>query len=58
MYAPHFHPYNPSVATNIMETFRAACWTPPSERPEYQAKFQWYQTLGWTRDEPMPQVKQ
>lgn len=58
MHQKHYHPYQPSVATNIMETYRAAGWTPPSERKDYQSKWHWYQTLGWTRNEPEPEVLQ
>lgn len=56
MHQKHYHPYNPSVSTNIMDTFRANGFVPPSERPDYQAKFIWYQTMGWTRNEPEPVV--
>lgn len=27
------------VATDVLATFRRFGWTPPSERPEYQAKW-------------------
>lgn len=31
--------YRIAAATNIMETFRRLGWVPPSELPEYQAKW-------------------
>ena len=50
MYAKHYHLYKPSVATNIVETYRKFGWTPPSELAEYQAKWQYYRECGWNKD--------
>ena len=51
MYARHYHQYNPSVKTNIMETYRKAGWTPPSEDPKILEKWRYYQSCAWRNEE-------
>lgn len=50
MYAKHYHQYTPSVATNIMDKFRAMGWTPPSEDPEIVAKWRYYRDCEWRKE--------
>ena len=52
MYAKHYHPYTPSLATNILETYRKAGWTPPSEDPKIQEKWEYYQNCAWRKESP------
>lgn len=52
----HYHPYTPSVGTSVLDTLRKQGFVPPTERPDYQAKFAWFQSRGWTRGEDCPKV--
>ena len=38
--------YVPAVKTNVEVTFRRFGYTPPSELPEYQAKWAYYKALA------------
>lgn len=38
-------PYTPAAKTDVMATWRRTGWTPPSELPECQAKWQYYRSL-------------
>ena len=49
MYAKHYHLYKPSVATNILDTFKKFGWTPPSEDPAIQAKWEYYKNCEWNK---------
>jgi hypothetical protein len=51
MYARHYHQYNPAVQTNIMETYRKAGWTPPSEDPAILEKWRYYQDCAWRKEQ-------
>lgn len=51
MYARHYHQYNPSVQTNIMETYRKHGWVPPSEDPAILEKWKYYQECAWRKEQ-------
>ena len=51
MYARHYHQYNPSAQTNIMETYRKHGWTPPSEDPAIIEKWKYYQECAWRKEQ-------
>lgn len=44
--------YIPSNATDIVATWRKYGYVPPSELPEYQAKWQYYQELPLRKETP------
>lgn len=50
MHATHFHPYEPSVSTNILETFRKMGWVPPSEDPKILEKWKYFQECAWRKE--------
>lgn len=51
MYATHYHHYDPAGTSHIMDTFRKMGWVPPSEQPAYQAKWEYFKTLMWRKEE-------
>ena len=50
MYARHYHHYDPAGTTHIMDKFRAMGWVPPSEDPEFQAKWDYYKSAEWNKE--------
>jgi hypothetical protein len=44
--------YTPSSGTDIMARFRKYGYVPPSELPEYQAKWDYYQSLPLRKENP------
>ena len=44
--------YIPSSATDILATWRNHGYVPPSELPEYQAKWDYYQSLPMRKETP------
>lgn len=44
--------YTPSSATDIVATWRRHGYIPPSELPDYQAKWQYYQELPLRKETP------
>lgn len=50
MYARHYHHYDPAGTTHIMDKFRAMGWVPPSEDPDYLAKWEYYKTAEYNKE--------
>ncbi len=44
--------YTRSSATDIMATWRKYGYVPPTELPEYQAKWDYYQSLPLRKENP------
>ena len=44
--------YTPSSGTDIMATWRKYGYVPPTELPEYQAKWDYYQSLPLRKENP------
>jgi len=44
--------YVPSSATDVMATWRRHGYVPPSELPEYQANWKYYQSLPLRKENP------
>lgn len=45
-------PYVPAAATDIVATWRRHGYVPPSELPEYQEKWEYYQSLHLKKEAP------
>lgn len=43
--------YIPAAATDVLATFRRLGWTPPSEDPATQEKWQYYKALSQLSEE-------
>jgi transposase len=50
MYAKHYHHYDPSGTTHIMDRFRKMGWVPPSEDKTYQKKWKYFQECAWRKE--------
>ena len=44
-------PYIPAAGTDVLATFRRLGWTPPSEDPATQTKWQYYKALSQLSEE-------
>jgi hypothetical protein len=42
---PYHAPYVPAAGTDVFATFRRLGWSPPSEDPRVQEKWQYYKAL-------------
>ena len=51
MYAKHYHHYDPSGTSHILDTFRRQGWVPPSEDPASLAKWEYYKTCAWRKEQ-------
>lgn len=49
MYARHYHHYDPSGTSHILDRFRKMGWIPPSEDPKIIEKWDYYKTCGWNK---------
>lgn len=50
MYAKHYHHYDPSGTSHIMDRFRKMGWVPPSEDKTYRKKWKYFQECAWRKD--------
>lgn len=48
---PDHAPYVPAAGTDVLATFRRLGWTPPSEDPAIQEKWQYYKSLSQLSEE-------
>jgi hypothetical protein len=54
---PDHAPYVPAAGTNVLATFRRLGWTPPSEDPKTQEKWQYYKSLSQLSEEALHEAQ-